>query len=284
MPAAGGASAAGSAPARGAGMTAFWSRLLVVAAGLPAVLGLVWLGGWWLFAAAAVVTLVALHELYAIARPLRPVLLAGYAGALATLLGAELGGPDWVLAGFLTTLPLAFLLKAIAETRQSVTVAVSATVLGTGWIGAGIAHVILLRDIDEHGRLAAFAVLLGVFAGDSAAYLVGRVVGRHKLAPTLSPGKTWEGFVAGVATTVFVVWISLYRTGFVDDWRSLVLGSAVAVAAVAGDLFESLLKRDVGVKDTGRLLAGHGGMLDRIDALLFAGATAFYVILAFGEA
>jgi phosphatidate cytidylyltransferase len=308
MPAAAGASAAGSdragarsgnrpvppdpldrsAPQTGAArrvsVTAFWSRLLVTAGGLPVVLGVVWLGGWWLFAAATVVTLIALHELYAMARPLRPVLLAGYAGALATLLGAELGGPDWVLAGFLSTLPLAFLLKGIAETRQSVTVAVSATALGTGWIGAGIAHVILLRDLGEHGRLATFAVLLGVFAGDSAAYLVGRLVGRHKLAPTLSPGKTWEGFVAGIATTVFVVWISLYRTGFLDDWRSLVLGGAVAIAAVAGDLFESLLKRDVGVKDTGRLLGGHGGMLDRIDALLFAGAAAFYVILAFGEA
>ena len=157
-------------------------------------------------------------------------------------------------------------------------------VLGAGWVGAGISHILLLRGISEHGRLAAFALLLGVFLGDSAAYLVGSLVGRHKLAPVLSPGKTWEGFVAGAATTVFVVWISLYRTGFVDGWRSLVLGGAIALTAVAGDLFESALKRNMHVKDSGRLLAGHGGMLDRIDALLFAGAAAFYVILAFGAA
>ena len=263
---------------------AFWSRLLIIVAGLPAVLGLVWLGGWWLFALAALVALVALHEFYVMARPLRPVLLAGYAGSLGMLLGAELGGLEWVLLGFLSTLPLAFLLKELADTRQSVTVAVAATVLGAGWVGAGISHILLLRDISEHGRLAAFAVLLGVFAGDSAAYVVGGLVGRHKLAPVLSPGKTWEGFVAGVAATIFVVWISVYRTGFVDGWRSLVLGGVVALAAAVGDLFESLLKRDAGVKDTGRLLAGHGGMLDRIDALLFASVAAFYVILAFGEA
>lgn len=263
---------------------AFWSRILVIVAGLPAVLGLVWLGGWWLFALAAVVAVVALHEFYVMSRPLRPVLLAGYAGTLAMLLGAELGGPDWVLVGLLATLPLAFLLKELADTRQSVTVAVAVTMLGSGWVGAGIAHILLLRDIDEHGRLAAFAVLLGVFAGDSAAYLVGGFVGRHKLAPVLSPGKTWEGFVAGVATTIFVVWISLYRTGFVDGWRSIVLGSVVALAAAVGDLFESLLKRDAGVKDTGRLLAGHGGVLDRVDALLFASVAAFYVVLAFGAA
>ncbi len=258
------------------------SRIAVSVAALPAVLGLVWLGGWWLFALTAVAGMVALHEFATMTRPLRPLVLAGYAGVLATLLGARLGGIEWMLGGFLATLALAFLLYGVAETRQPPTVAIGSTILGTAWIAFGLGFAMLLRGIPEHGRLAAFAVLLAVFAADTVAYVVGRLVGRHKLAPALSPGKTWEGFVAGSAAAIFVAFVALYRTGFVDGWRAPVLGGAIALSAAAGDLFESALKRDMRVKDTGRLLAGHGGMLDRVDSLLFATIASFYVIEALG--
>jgi phosphatidate cytidylyltransferase len=248
------------------------------------VLGLVWLGGWWLLGLAAVAGALALHEYFALIRELRPPALAGFAGLALALLGERLGGLEWMVGGAFVALPLAFVLHAVARTRSAATVAVASTVLGAAWIGLGLGYLLLLRDLPDHGRLAAFTVLLTVFAADTAAYFVGRVLGRRKLAPTISPGKTWEGFVAGVATGLFVAFISVYRTGFVDGWRSLVLGGAIVLAAAAGDLFESALKRDMQVKDTGRLLAGHGGVLDRVDSLLFAGVAAFYVIQAFGAA
>ena len=263
-------------------MSALLSRILVTVVGLPVVLGLVYLGGWWLFGLVAIAAVIALHELFWMARTLRPVVLAGYLGALACLLGAAFGELDWAVAGFMGTLPLAFLIKGFGGTRQSTTVSVAVTVLGAGWIGLGLAHLLLLRDIDADGRMAAFTVLLAVFAGDAAAYGAGRLLGRHKMAPTVSPGKTWEGFVAGSAVVIFVTWIALYETGFVDGWRSLVLGGVIAVVAPLGDLFESAVKRDMNVKDSGRLLLGHGGMLDRIDANLFAIVAAYYVIAAFG--
>ena len=122
-----------------------------------------------------------------------------------------------------------------------------------------------------------------MFATDTAAYLLGRLAGRHKLAPAISPGKTWEGFVAGSLAGVFATWVTLYKTGFADGWRSLVLGAAIVLAATVGDLLQSLVKRDLGVKDTGKLLAGHGGVFDRVDSLLVAAPAAFYVLLAFGE-
>ncbi len=265
-------------------MNQFVSRLVVTIVALPLVLWLVWLGGWWLFALVLVAALVALHELYSMARSLRPLVLAGYAGAIATLLGAHLGGSEWMVGGFALTLPLAFLLYGIAETRQTGTITIGSTVLGVAWIGLGLAHILMLRDIPQDGRLVIFTVVLAVFADDTAAYLVGRLVGRHKLAPSLSPGKTWEGFVAGTAAAIAVAFFALYDQGLLTIPESLVLGGAIALAGAGGDLFESALKRDLQVKDSGRLLGGHGGMLDRIDALLFAAVAAFYVVLAFGYA
>jgi phosphatidate cytidylyltransferase len=262
-------------------MSNFLSRVLVTIVGVPLVLYLVYLGDWWLFGLVLFGTLAALHELYAMARSLRPLVLAGYAGALATLLGAQLGGADWMVGGFMLTLVLAFLLYGIAETRQKATVTMGTTILGTAWIALGLGHVLLLRDVPEHGRLAVFTVLLAVFADDTAAYLIGRLVGRHKLAPSLSPGKTWEGFVAGTAAAVLVAFFALYDQDFLSIPESIVLGAAVALAGAAGDLFESALKRDLQVKDSGQLLGGHGGMLDRIDSLLFAVVAAFYVVTAF---
>jgi phosphatidate cytidylyltransferase len=265
-------------------VSAFVSRLLVTAIGLPVVLGLAWLGGWWLLVLAAAAGLVALHEFYALVRPMRPVVLAGYGGMLLALLGASQGGVGWMAAGFLVTLPVAFVLKGFGDTRAPVVVSVATTVLGSAWVGFGLAHLLLLRRIPENGRLAIFTVLLAVFASDSAAYIAGRLVGRRRMAPTISPGKTWEGFAFGSAAAVFVVWIALYRSGFVDGWRSLALGAVIAVVGPLGDLFESALKREMNVKDSGRLLAAHGGMLDRLDAPLFASIAAFYVIAAFGAA
>jgi phosphatidate cytidylyltransferase len=268
-------------------MNQFWSRILVAVVGLPLVLYVVWLGGGWLFALAAVAAVLALHEFFWIARPLRPLVLAGYTGATLALLGAWLGGPLWMTGGFLVTLPVAFVLKGISQTRQSLTVAVATTVLGAAWVGLGLAHVQLIRELEpaKDGRLAIFTVLLAVFASDAIAYFAGRLVGRHRMAPTISPGKTWEGLVGGTLATVFVTFVALYqdRDEFLTIGQALLLGLALAVAAPLGDLFESLLKRDMGVKDSGTLLGGHGGVLDRIDAQLFAAVAGFYVILAFDK-
>lgn len=263
-------------------VSSFWSRILVAVVGLPVVLYLVWLGGWWIVALAVLVAVVALHEFFWIARPLRPLVLAGYAGAVLALVGAWLGGPVWMTAGFLSTLVFAFLLKGVSQTNQSVTVSVGATVLGSAWIGLGLAYVVLLREIEptKDGRLAVFTVLLAVFAADTIAYGVGRLIGRHRLAPTISPGKTWEGLIAGMIAAILVPFFAMYSANFLDVGQSLVLGAVIAVVAPIGDLFESAVKRDLGVKDSGKLLLGHGGMLDRIDAVLFAGIASYYTILA----
>ncbi len=262
-------------------MNAFSSRLVVAAAAIPVVLADIYLGGWWVFALAALAGAIGLHEYWVVARPLSPLAPAGYVGGVLALVGAELGGVTWMAGGAMLTIPLAFLLKGISGARQTPTTSISATVMGAVWIGFGLAFVILIRALPDHGRLAAFTVLLAVWAGDTFAYFGGRLFGRHKLAPQTSPGKTWEGLFFGTIFTVFVAFVALYKQHFLTIPQSIVLGVVVAVAAPLGDLFESQLKRDMKVKDTGRLLGGHGGMLDRIDALLFAAPAAYFCILAF---
>jgi phosphatidate cytidylyltransferase len=265
-------------------MSPLISRLAVVAAGLPIVLGSAYLGGWFLFALVAIGGLIALHELYRLARPLRPLVLAGYGGALAAFFGAEVSGADWMLAGFLLTFVLSFVFAAVSETKQSTTVAIAATVLGAAWIGLGLGHLLLVRELDVYGRLALITILLTVFVTDTLAYVGGRVAGRHKMSPVVSPGKTWEGFVVGAVAGVLTTFVALYKEAvFADTWRALVLGAVIVAAATLGDLFESLVKRDLVTKDTGRLLLGHGGVLDRVDSLLFAAPAAYFTILALGQ-
>jgi phosphatidate cytidylyltransferase len=156
-------------------------------------------------------------------------------------------------------------------------------VLAAAWIGLGLGSVLLLREIPEHAVLTVVTVLLAVWANDTFAYFAGRTIGRHKMAPTVSPGKTWEGFVAGSLASIAVAFFALYGQDFLTIWQSVVLGLLIAIAGPVGDLFESALKRDMRVKDTGRVLGGHGGMLDRIDALLFVAPAVYYLLAAFHQ-
>lgn len=267
-------------------MSPLVSRILVAAVLLPLVIGLVYLGGWWLFALAIVGGLLALHELYVMARELRPLVLGGYLGFVTTLLGLQLGGIDWMLGGLLATFVLAFVVYGLGGVRQSATTSFGITILGVAWVGAGIGCLLLVRDIPEFGFWAVMAVLFTVFAADTGAFFFGRTLGRHRMAPAISPNKSWEGFVGGVVAAIGMAFVILYkdRDEFLTIPESLVLGLVIALAAVLGDLFESAVKRDLDVKDSGRVLGGHGGMLDRLDSLLWAGPAAYFAILAFGNA
>jgi phosphatidate cytidylyltransferase len=271
----------GPEPTR-ARMSGLASRLLVTVLLLPLVIGVVYLGGWWLFGLALVGGLIALHELYAMAKQLRPLVLGGYVGFFLSLLGLQLGGLQWMLGGILLTLLLVFVLYGLSDIRTSATATFGVTLLGVVWIGAGLGLPLLVRDIPEHGFWAVIAILFTVFAADTVAFFVGRGIGRYKMAPAISPAKTWEGLVAGLLAAMAASFLILYkdRDEFLTIPETLLFGAAVALAGIFGDLFESAVKRDLGVKDSGRLLGGHGGMLDRIDALLWAGPAAYFVILA----
>jgi phosphatidate cytidylyltransferase len=247
-------------------------------------------GGWWVALPAAVAAVIASHEFSAMTRNLRPLTPVGIAGAAGVVIAAHQGGAIWVAAPIMLTLVAAFWLSAVAEVRQSAAVQLSVTTFGVVWIGLGFGFLVAIRDIpspDGWGKELLLAVLLGVWGSDIAAYAAGRLIGRRKLAEHISPAKTVEGLIAGLIAGTAIVFFTLYHQPHGDPLTPLhafELGVAVAVAAPAGDLFESYLKRDAGIKDSGSLLGAHGGMLDRVDALLWAAPATYFVALAIGRA
>jgi len=226
--------------------------------------------------------LVCLHELFAMYERVQPIRLAAYLGLIGLVAAASFGGERQVLLAAIAFIPGLFLLALLTPEREggpSLTASMSLTALGTLWIGLTIAHAVLLRDLPHGGGLV-LAVLLGTFIGDTGAYLGGRLLGSRRLAPRVSPNKTWEGLAIGFAVGVFTVWWYGLSTDWMGGTNGVLLGVAVALAAPVGDLFESKVKRDAGTKDAGSLFGAHGGALDRLDAALFSLAAGYWVWLA----
>lgn len=158
------------------------------------------------------------------------------------------------------------------------------TVMGPLYTGFMLSSIVLMRDVVSGfaGAALTVAACASLWASDSLAYLVGRFLGRHKMAPRISPKKTWEGFAGGIVGCV-IVWVILWRTEILDLSLPLAItcGALVSILGTFGDLIESRIKRGVGVKDSGTLIPGHGGMLDRCDSLIFGCITA-QLILSIG--
>lgn len=225
-----------------------------------------------------VLGLICMHELYGMYERANPVRLAGFLALTGLVVAALYGGQAQVLLAGVIALPVLFGLT-LAQPHPSVA-GMALTLLGIYWIGFGLAHAVLLRGLP-HGEGIVIDVLVGTFLGDTGAYLGGRLFGKRPLAPTVSPNKTVEGLLIGMAFAVLAVWFA----GRYQDWlpgtHALVLGLGVAIFAPIGDLFESFVKRQAGTKDTGTLLGAHGGVLDRLDGVLFTAVVGYYIWLAY---
>jgi phosphatidate cytidylyltransferase len=152
------------------------------------------------------------------------------------------------------------------------------TIAGILYIGWLLSHLVALRGL-ESGRNLVFLVLFVTWISDTTAFFVGRRFGRHKLAPSISPAKTWEGTIGGVCGAIVVSILFFTPTLFqlpLACGQVILLSVLVSILGQLGDLIESLLKRNLGVKDSGRLMQGHGGILDRIDSLILAGIVVYY--------
>jgi phosphatidate cytidylyltransferase len=245
---------------------------------LPAIavaLFLVIEGGLIFTAGVFIVGAVGMHELYGMYARTHPARLAGFLALAGLLLAALYGAPAQVLLATVAALPLVFAL--ILVQRHPSIGGFAITLLGIYWIGLALAHAVLLRRLP-HGEAIVIDVLVGAFLGDTGAYVGGHLFGEHALAPRISPEKTVEGLLIGMLCAIGGVWLA---SRFQQEWlptnHALLLGLGVAIAGPLGDLFESFLKREAHVKDSGWLFGPHGGVLDRLDAVLFAVVVGYYI-------
>jgi phosphatidate cytidylyltransferase len=219
-----------------------------------------------------------LIELYRMLHRWRPMAPVGLAAVAGMVLSARYGDRRDILEVMVATVPVLFLLVA-ARGQGNSTTAFASTLLGVYWIGLAVTHGELLRQLP-HGKGVVIDVLLGTFVGDTGAYIGGRLFGRRPLAPRISPHKTWEGLVVGMLAAIVAVFLAGTFQTWLTQGQALLLGLAVAILGPMGDLFESMIKRDAGAKDTGHLFGPHGGILDRADAALFTIVAGYYVWLA----
>jgi len=281
------AGAATGAPPAGAGLPDLGRRTLTILWGLPIVAACVWLGGFVLAGAVAVLTLVGLREFQALGRPfgapraLRPEAVTA---ALVVLAGAALGSHlSLALTLGLVLVVVGGVVRAAAARGGE---ALRGALCGTLWAMLALLYIpwllgyaLLLRGSAPGPAGAARALVLvgAVWCGDVAAFLVGSRFGRHRLAAGISPGKTVEGALIAVAVAALLAAV-LAGPLALPVWAAACAGAAIGGAGLAGDLWESLLKRGAEVKDSGGGVPGHGGVLDRFDSLLLAAPVAYWLL------
>jgi phosphatidate cytidylyltransferase len=230
--------------------------------------------------AVAAIGVLCLREYLEMTSAARPLAIPAYAAVVAMVVAAHFGTSYSVLLVFAASFPVLFAFGADARRIDGVTVSMGVTLLGIVWIGLPLAHAVFLRDLPSHGAALLIDVLVGTFVTDTAAYATGRMFGSHKIAPNLSPNKTVEGMIGGFVIGTMGFWFAGLYQNWLSGADALIIGAAVAAIAPVGDLFESMLKRDLGKKDTGTLFGPHGGILDRLDAVLFTVVVGYYLAVA----
>lgn len=265
-------------------------RVAIAILAAPVAIVMVWQGGELFALGLAVLGVIALGELYTLMGRVRPPALAGFVTLAALLAAALYGEPRHVIMVLVAAFPVTFFLALVRPGRANVSWAIAATMFGVLWVGLAMVHAIWLRElvIQQDGETIAtgmglvFDVLIATFLGDTFAYFVGRAYGRSQIAPLISPNKTLEGLVGGVVGGTLAFWCAGLYQDWLTGWDALLIGFLVAITAPLGDLFESLIKRDLEVKDTGRLFGAHGGVLDRLDAVFFTVVVGYYAAVALG--
>lgn len=252
-------------------------RIVVVIPWIAFTIAIVVVGGLPFTVAMLAIAAICLREFLRLTAAMRPVGIAAYLSVVALIFAAHFGTAFNVLLVLAASFPVLFAFGADRKHRDGITMSMGVTLLGIVWIGIPLVHAVLLRDLPDHGAALLVDVLIGTFAGDTGAYAIGRMFGSRKIAPSLSPNKTLEGLVGGFLIGTMAFWFA----GLYQDWLSgvdaLIMGAAVAAIAPVGDLFASMIKRDLGTKDTGRLFGPHGGVLDRLDAAFFAIVVGYYL-------
>jgi phosphatidate cytidylyltransferase len=265
-------------------------RLVTAAVGVRLIILAIWFGDPWITLFIAAAALAGTYEFYHMANFDRrePLLYLGLLWTLALVLSPHYRNPD-LLPVVVTAAMLASLICLLLRpSREKAFHEWAWTIVGALYVGWMLSYWLNLRGLED-GRNWVYLAMLTTFANDTGAYFIGRARGKHKLAPAISPAKTWEGAIGGLVSAILaaivvamvlkLISVELGAPFAFGYWQIIILGFLVGLFAQLGDLVESLLKRKMGVKESGNLLPGHGGVLDRFDSLIFVGAVVYYYVI-----
>jgi phosphatidate cytidylyltransferase len=258
-------------------ITALWSIPILIAA--------VWFSEPlpWFTLLAAIAGVAAAIEFYRMVDNSRvpPLTVFGLVWVLLFIVSPHFGY-DFLVPLLLTSaVVLSLVWLVLRRQREAAFIGWAWTIAGILYIGWLLSYLVALRGLED-GRNWLLLALFATFGSDTAAFFAGRALGRHRLAPQISPGKTWEGFIGGILGAIVISLLFTLIPALrlpISYGGAIILGVLISIMGQLGDLVESLLKRNMGVKDSGRLMPGHGGVLDRMDSIVFAGVVVYYYVI-----
>jgi phosphatidate cytidylyltransferase len=256
-------------------------RILTAVVGLPLLIAIIWFGEPWFTLLIAVMATLGTWEFYRMASQLKiqPITYLGMAWVLLIVLSPHC--PHAATMPFLITsaIVVSLIWLLFRSPRERAFTNWAWTMAGILYIGWMLSYWVELRSL-EAGKELVFWAMFTTFASDTSAFFIGKAWGKHALAPSISSGKTWEGAIGGLLASIIASLIlrTIFPLPF-SYWQIALLGCIISLFAQLGDLTESLLKRNTGVKDAGKLIPGHGGILDRIDSLIFTGVIVYYCVV-----
>jgi len=265
-------------------------RVITAAVGVPLIILAIWFGDPWITIFIAAAALAGTYEFYHMANFDRrePLLYLGLLWTLALVLSPHYRNPDLLPVVITAAILVSLLCLLVRPSREKAFHRWAWTIVGALYVGWMLSYWLNLRGLED-GRNWVYLAMLTTFANDTSAYFIGRARGRHKLAPAISPAKTREGALGGLVGAIIAAVVIALALKLISAepgapfvfryWQIIVLGFLVGFFAQLGDLVESLLKRQTGVKESGNLLPGHGGVLDRFDSLIFVGAVVYYYVI-----
>lgn len=259
-----------------------WQRVLTAIFGIPLAIFVVYLGKWPFFFCVAAIGMIGLKEYFFILSRmgLKPYSFLGYVAGLALLIYIFIRGTVDYLIQVLLLFLLSLAVLHIVQFNKRKLKDLAGTFLGVFYICGLLTYAVVMRQLPYGFWWVIFTLVL-IWVNDSGAYFVGRKFGRHKLHQAVSPKKTVEGAIGGILADIIVASLMSFSHNLFSIAEGIILGLIIAIAGIIGDLFESSLKREAGLKDSGSLFPGHGGILDRFDSLLFTFPAVYYFLQGF---
>jgi phosphatidate cytidylyltransferase len=257
-------------------------RIITAAIGLPVILAITWLGNPWFTIMVAIIAVLGSIEFYRMVISPKIGSLTCFAIFITVLLSVSPYYPSFLTKPIILTLAIIVSLAwLIFLPKKDSTFSKWAWLIGgIIYIGWMLSYWAELRNLTNGLELTFWSIFI-VMASDTCAFFAGRAWGKHYMAPSISPQKTWEGAVGGLLGSIIVsIVLGIVFSIPFNYWQLVLLGFLVGVLAQIGDLVESLLKRNNGVKDSGNLIPGHGGILDRVDSFILVGAIVYYCAIA----